>query len=92
MHRRKDLWGEDADEFRPERWAKHRPGWEYLPFSGGPRVCIGQQFALTEIGYVMVRMLQRVDEVDGSELGTPQHDLTLIDTPLNVKLRMHFVQ
>ncbi|KAL8692138.1 MAG: hypothetical protein Q9218_002780 [Villophora microphyllina] len=54
MHRRKDLYGEDAAEFKPERWLDDgeekglRVGWEYLPFNGGPRICIGQQFALTE--------------------------------------------
>ncbi|KAE8454401.1 hypothetical protein EG329_000023 [Mollisiaceae sp. DMI_Dod_QoI] len=48
MHRRKDLYGEDAMEFKPERWEQFRPGWQYLPFNGGPRICIGQQFALTE--------------------------------------------
>ena len=48
MHRRKDIFGEDAEDFRPERWldAKNetplRPGWAYLPFNGGPRVCIGR--------------------------------------------------
>lgn len=26
LHRRKDYWGDDADEFRPERWETHRPG------------------------------------------------------------------
>ncbi|PKX99701.1 putative cytochrome P450 family protein [Aspergillus campestris IBT 28561] len=57
MHRRVDLWGEDANEFRPERW-------EYLPFNGGPRICIGQQFALTEAGYVLVRLLQRFGAVE----------------------------
>ena len=30
MHRRKDYYGEDADEFRPERWETLRPGWEYI--------------------------------------------------------------
>ncbi len=43
IQRRKDLWGEDADEFRPERWDGRKSGWEYLPFNGGPRICIGQQ-------------------------------------------------
>ena len=43
IHRRKDLWGEDADEFRPDRWNGRKSGWEYLPFNGGPRICIGQQ-------------------------------------------------
>ncbi|KAL0937393.1 cytochrome p450 52e1 [Colletotrichum truncatum] len=58
IHRRKDLYGEDADEFRPERWENRRPGWEYLPFSGGPRICIGQQFALTQMSYFVVRIFQ----------------------------------
>lgn len=49
MHRRKDLWGEDALEFKPERWEGKKVGWEYLPFNGGPRICLGQQFALTEV-------------------------------------------
>jgi cytochrome P450 len=49
MHRRRDLYGEDADVFRPERWLDTegqrglRMGWEYLPFSGGPRVCPGRK-------------------------------------------------
>ena len=42
MHRRKDLWGLDADEFRPARWESAHHGAEYLPFNGGPRVCIGR--------------------------------------------------
>lgn len=63
MHRRTSIYGEDADVFRPERWLdpKFRPGWGYIPFSGGPRVCIGQNFALTEAMYVVVRMVQRFE-------------------------------
>ena len=50
MHRRKDIYGEDAEEFRPERWLDTeqgqglRVGWEYLPFNGGPRICIGRMY------------------------------------------------
>lgn len=43
MHRRTDYYGPDAEEFRPERWETLRPGWEYLPFNGGPRICIGRE-------------------------------------------------
>lgn len=68
MHRRKDLWGEDADQFVPERWESIRPGWSYAPFNGGPRICIGQQFALTEAGYVIVRMLQRYEAIEGTDV------------------------
>ena len=43
LHHRKDLWGPDADEFKPERWVGRKPGWEYLPFNGGPRICLGRE-------------------------------------------------
>ncbi|OQO04155.1 hypothetical protein B0A48_10765 [Cryoendolithus antarcticus] len=56
MQRRKDLYGEDALEFKPERWEQRIPAWQWLPFLGGPRICIGQQFALTEAGYLLVRL------------------------------------
>ncbi|KAF2657797.1 cytochrome P450 52A12 [Lophiostoma macrostomum CBS 122681] len=65
MHRRKDIWGPDADSFNPSRWNGRKVGWEYLPFNGGPRICIGQQFALTEAGYVIVRLLQRFEGLSG---------------------------
>lgn len=64
MHRRKDFYGPDALEFKPERWEKLRPGWEYLPFNGGPRICIGQNFALTEASYVMIRLLQHFKRIE----------------------------
>lgn len=46
MQRRKDIWGEDADEFVPTRWEKLSPEMEesYLPFNAGPRVCIGRTY------------------------------------------------
>ncbi|KAK5651693.1 hypothetical protein OQA88_11759 [Cercophora sp. LCS_1] len=63
MHRRKDLYGEDADEFRPERWDGLKGGFHFLPFNAGPRICLGQQFALTEASYVTVRVLQTFDKL-----------------------------
>lgn len=50
LHRREELWGPDAAEFKPERWEQKIPAWQFLPFLGGPRTCLGQQFALTEAG------------------------------------------
>ena len=44
MHRRKDIFGKDADKFRPERWATLKPGWAFIPFGGGPRICIGGKY------------------------------------------------
>ncbi|KAI9047002.1 hypothetical protein LZ554_009076 [Drepanopeziza brunnea f. sp. 'monogermtubi'] len=74
MHRRKDLFGEDAEEFKPERWESLKPSWQYLPFNGGPRICIGQQFALTEAAFTTVRLLQAFKGVE------PRDDAVLTDT------------
>ena len=53
------FYGKDALEFKPERWENApKLGWAYLPFNGGPRICLGQQFALTEASYVIVRLAQ----------------------------------
>lgn len=46
MQYRKDIWGEDVDEFRPERWEGRKAGWEFIPFGGGPRKCIGRKYSL----------------------------------------------
>lgn len=80
MHRRKDYYGEDADEFKPERWLGEkslRPGWEYLPFNGGPRICIGQQFALTEASYTTVRLMQEFKDIESRDPGPWREWLTL---------------
>lgn len=71
MHRRTDFFGPDAEEFRPERWmdGQLRPRWEYLPFNGGPRICVGQRYALTEVGYVLVRMAQEFKTLESRDPG-----------------------
>ncbi|KAJ5364578.1 Cytochrome P450 E-class CYP52 [Penicillium cataractarum] len=64
LHRRKDIWGEDAEIFNPDRWLGRKVTWEYIPFNGGPRTCIGQQFALMRSSYVLVRLLQKFDKIE----------------------------
>jgi len=49
MHRRPEFYGMDAELFRPDRWDEDMPmrcdkttaAWGYLPFNGGPRICLG---------------------------------------------------
>jgi cytochrome P450 len=55
MHRRKDLWGNDADEFKPERFEGRQPGPEFLPFNSGPRVCVGRKLIPMFSVFVIVR-------------------------------------
>ncbi|CAG7995913.1 unnamed protein product [Penicillium salamii] len=80
MHRRKDLYGEDAEEFRPERWDEDLPEytktWGYLPFSGGPRICLGQEFALIEASYTTARILQGYSGIELKSTKSQQHPWT----------------
>jgi cytochrome P450 len=72
MHRRKDIYGEDAHVFRPARWESLRPRfWSYLPFGGGPRVCPAQQFALAEVGFTIVRFAQTYVSIENKD---PVHE------------------
>jgi cytochrome P450 len=79
MHRRPDFYGPDAEEFRPERWedGKLQPRWGYLPFNGGPRICIGQRYALTEVSYVLVRMVQEFRALESRDPGPWEESLAL---------------
>lgn len=85
MMRQPSVYGADADDFRPERWADDslRPGWDYLPFGGGPRVCLGQQYALTETYFVTVRLMQHFRRIEDRD-GTPwKEKLTVTCCSLN---------
>jgi cytochrome P450 len=61
IHRREDLWP-DAEAFRPERFLgdreKQMPRCAYMPFGAGPRVCIGNHFALME-GHILLATIAR---------------------------------
>lgn len=85
--RKKNIYGPDADEFRPERWETGELaniGWAYFPFSGGPRKCLGQDFALMEVMYTVVRLLQTFPVIklplgeDVEPVGTERQTLTLV--------------
>jgi cytochrome P450 len=56
-------WGADAAEFNPERFAPECEAevrkYAYLPFAMGPRVCIGNSFAMMEMRLLLATMLQR---------------------------------
>jgi len=61
VHRHPDLYP-DAERFRPDRFTTFKPAaWEWIPFGGGLRRCIGASFALYEMKMVLASLLPRVD-------------------------------
>ena len=61
-HRHPRFW-DDPERFDPERFtperARERPRFAYVPFSGGPRLCIGNEFALMEAQLAVAMTVQR---------------------------------
>jgi cytochrome P450 len=69
INHNKELWGEDADEFNPDRWMA--PGqansggavsnYAFLTFLHGPRSCIGQRFAVAELACLLAAFVGRYE-------------------------------
>lgn len=85
--RKKNIYGADADEFRPERWETGELaniGWAYFPFNGGPRQCLGEDFAMMEVSYTVVRLLQTFPTISLPKgepveaVGSERQQLTLV--------------
>lgn len=91
LHRDKDAWGEDADEFRPDRFADPSkvPNHAYKPFGNGERACIGMQFALYEATLVLGMVLQHFELIDyqNYQLDVKQ-TLTLKPGDFNIQVKM----
>ena len=64
MHHSNRYW-QEPEAFRPERFApeaeKLIPHYAYLPFGGGPRICIGNQFAMMEARLALITLVQHAD-------------------------------
>ena len=68
LHRRKEVFGDDADEFRPERWQGWTPPpWPFIPFGGGPRICIGQEVGFTQICYALAALVTVAQEIENCD-------------------------
>lgn len=90
-HRHPDFW-DDPEEFKPERFmgerANERHRYAYFPFGGGPRICIGNNFAMMEGQLILATILQqfRVELVPDQNF---EYDLTFTLRPKHgVKVRL----
>lgn len=94
VHRDRKVYGEDADEFRPERWLDCAPeqlremDQSSFAFGGGSRVCLGKNIALLEISKLVPELFRRyeVEIVDPSRYKLVPGWLVL-QTGLDVTLR-----
>lgn len=62
------LWGDDAGEFRPDRWLNRgarpdagRVNYAFMTFLHGPRSCIGEKFARAEFAYLLAALVGRFE-------------------------------
>ncbi len=91
MHRDPALWDDplefDPDRFSPQR-SKDRSRWQYLPFGGGPRSCIGDHFAMLEATLALATIVGRVDvhSLDG-DFATEVPFTTVAAGPIWVRVR-----
>ncbi|KAG5762477.1 hypothetical protein H9Q72_009415 [Fusarium xylarioides] len=61
IHRSRDIWGQDANEFRPERWEKlsDRQKTAFMPFGHGPAACVGRNLAEVEMKMIAATLTRR---------------------------------
>ncbi|ROW01955.1 hypothetical protein VMCG_05598 [Cytospora schulzeri] len=61
IHHSKEVWGPDADDFKPERWESITPRQKnaFIPFSSGPRACVGRNVAEMEMKLIVATWARR---------------------------------
>jgi cytochrome P450 len=78
IHRHPALYP-DAERFRPERFSSFKPAaWEWIPFGGGLRRCIGASFAVYEMKMVLASLLPRLDmRIDAARVRPSRRGITI---------------
>lgn len=89
LHRDTTVWGDDVEEFRPERFEdpSQIPYHAYKPFGNGQRACIGQQFAMQEATLVLGMVLKHFEIIDHTNYQLKVKE-TLTLKPDNFKMRV----
>lgn len=87
LHRSKKIWGDDADEFKPERFSKENLDkihpYSFIPFAKGPRMCVGWRYAK------LLMMIQLTNFLLRFEVNT---DLKLEELEFQLNITMNICQ
>ncbi|XP_039842216.1 cytochrome P450 704C1-like isoform X2 [Panicum virgatum] len=84
MGRMTYLWGEDAEDFRPERWLvngvfQQESPYKFVSFNAGPRICLGKEFAYRQMKIMAATLIHffRFKQADESKDATYKTMFTL---------------
>jgi cytochrome P450 len=102
MHLSEKVWGKDASLFQPSRWdylsisgqeneamdptKRVLHAYEYTPFLGGPRQCIGKQFALMELKLFVAHLVRKYRWSLPENAPAPTKSYTITARPKNAFL------
>lgn len=91
MHRNPDFW-ENPTMFNPERFASspknNRPRYAYLPFGGGPRICIGKDFAMMEAKLTVAMVAQHYKLRPATHYKAKPHVLVILRPQDDLPMRL----
>lgn len=95
IHRNKKYWGEDAELYKPERWAESasfHPA-QFIPFGAALRGCPGREFAMFEMKKLISSLVLRYHfecqiKEDLLEFDSPLYIFNLNDNPLMMNIRL----
>ncbi|XP_057531007.1 alkane hydroxylase MAH1-like [Amaranthus tricolor] len=86
MGRMKSIWGDDCNDFKPERWIsekgvfRYQPSYKFFVFNAGPRTCMGREMALTQIKLVAATIIQNyvIAPVEGQHIVPDSNNILLV--------------
>nr|A0A3G9HRC2.1 RecName: Full=Bifunctional cytochrome P450/NADPH--P450 reductase ALT2; AltName: Full=AAL-toxin biosynthesis cluster protein 2; Includes: RecName: Full=Cytochrome P450 monooxygenase; Includes: RecName: Full=NADPH--cytochrome P450 reductase [Alternaria alternata]BBG74264.1 NADPH cytochrome P450 monooxygenase [Alternaria alternata] len=91
VHRDPDVYGDDADEFRPERMSQEKfdqlPPCAYKPFGNGVRACIGRPFAMQQAILAVAMILQHFDLIKDESYKLKIH-VTMTVRPIGLTMKV----
>ena len=93
LHHDPDIW-ENPNVFDPDRFLleniKNRHPYSYIPFSAGPRNCVGQKFAHLELKTVLTILLRKWHVRSGLKLNEIKYSYLVVLKPINDYLPIYF--